>query len=129
MQKKRIHSIGPALIALSVLPCQHAWADGPGQNPSTPSQASPAHPAQHPGIFNLTLPRLEEKSVSPSPQSGGNALQSKPMESGSLNGSNSGLHWTTVDSHPGVGYQIDKNEDVRFRLGGHGAGASYALHF
>lgn len=127
MQRKRIHSIGPALIAISVLPCQHALADGPANAPAS-SQASPAHLAMHPGIFNLTLPKLEEKSTTPSPQAGAatNTLQGKSMESNSANG---GLRWTTVDSHPGVAYQIDKNEDVRFRLGGHGAGASYALHF
>lgn len=83
-------------------------------------------PASHINL-NFTLPREEKFPGTGAHGANEPALQQgKPAEQG---GSATGLHWTTVNSHPGVGYHLDKNEDLRVHFGGHGAVASYALHF
>jgi hypothetical protein len=127
MRIRQIILAGQAVLLLLYLPHRAAWADNP--NPAPPPAApKQIQPAVHLNLYNLTLPRMDDKPIGNAAHSNGETIlqQNKPVEQ---NSSATGLHWTTVNSHPGVGYQLDKNEDLRLHFGGHGATASYALHF
>jgi hypothetical protein len=125
MRMRHIMLIGSASLALAS--SRFALADN--SNPVAPAKpaAGQAQPTLH-TMLNFTVPRMEGKfpdlaahgSSEPALQQGKPAAQDP---------SHAGLHWTTVDSHPGIGYQIDKNEDLRLHFGGHGANASFALRF
>ncbi len=124
----RIVSIGSATFVLALLPYRFALADNTNQTPPSPTQPSQGQAASHLNLYNFMLPRLEDKPFGNAAHGNGESglQQNKPAEQ---NSPGTGLHWTTVDSHPGVGYQVDKNQDVRVHFGGHGAIASFALHF
>jgi|SRR6185437_12496340 len=125
MRIRQLMLAGPAALALLALPHRYAWADNGNPAPN-PTPSKPAQSVLHLNLYNFALPRMDDKP-------GGNGVrnetfqqQNKPIEQ---NSSTTGLHWTTVNSHPGISYRLDKDEDVRLHFGGHGATASYALHF
>ena len=126
MSKKRSTWVRPAFTAVVLLVCHRAYADNGA--PTVPGSSNEGQPAFHPNLYKFTLQRLEEKPFSGAPrENNGTAIQqNKPA--GQVE-PNPGLHWTTIDSHPSVGYQIDKNEELRLHFGGHGAKASFALRF
>jgi hypothetical protein len=117
--------IGSASLALAF--SRFALADN--SNPNAP--AKPAAGQAQPTLrttLNFTLPRMEEKFSDVAAQ-GSNEPALQQGKPAAPDDSHTGLHWTTVDSRPGIGYKIDKNEDLRLHFGGHGARASFALHF
>ncbi len=128
---RQIVVVGSASLTLIILPCRFSVAEDTNPTSANSATSKPTQPAARLNLYNFALPPLDDK---PSGGSGGiarngnesNSLQNKPAEQ---NNSGPGLHWTTVNSRPGVGYQLDKNEDVRLHFGGHGAIASFALHF
>lgn len=115
---------GPALAALVLLPCHAALADNSAANVSVPSnqRQNPFHP----NLYKFTAQHLEDKPFGAAVRENSGVQQSKPTEQIAPK---QGLHWTLIDSHPGMGYQIDKNEELRLHFGGRGAKASYALRF
>lgn len=126
MKNRQFAWKGPTLAALFLLPCHAALADNGTSNP--PASNSQALPTFHPNLYKFSAQHLEDKPYSGATRdNGGPALQqNKPVEQ---EPTKSGLHWTNVDSHPGLGYQVDKNEELRLHFGGHGAKASFALRF
>jgi hypothetical protein len=134
MGAKRSELIWSALsVSALMLPAPFALADNTQLTPSnsqTPGGQNRNAPSSN--FYSISLPRFDEKSaVGAPPFRGGigigiGAAQEKPGESNTVN---SGLHWSNVDSHPGVGYQLDRNQDLRVHFGGHGAVASFAVHF
>ena len=130
MRIRHIVVVGSASLTLISVPCRFACADNTNQNPSSPAASSQGQSGLRFNAYRFALPRLDEKP------SGGvahrnnesSSLQNKSAQQNE-NGPSTGLHWTTVDSHPAVGYQIDKNEDVHLHFGRHGATANFALRF
>lgn len=121
MQKRNMILVGSASLALVL--SRFALADNNNPAAPVPNQTQPVHAG-----LNFTLPRMEEK-LPGNATHGGNGPVMQQGKPATQEEPHTGLHWTNVDSHPGVGYRLDKNEDVRVHLGGHGANASFALHF
>ncbi|MBV8633370.1 MAG: hypothetical protein JO002_02670 [Burkholderiaceae bacterium] len=96
-----------------------------GQGPASPG---PGKQAFHPELYKFTAQHLEERPFGANPREGtaSGLQQAKPS---SQFDAKSGVQWTTNDSHPGLNYQVDKNEELRVRLGGHGAKATFAIKF
>lgn len=40
-----------------------------------------------------------------------------------------GLHWSTMDSRPGLAYRLNKDQDLKLRVGRHGAIVGVAVSF
>lgn len=112
-----------------MLPAQFALADNGAQAQPSPEANTQNRTVTHLENFRFSLPPFDERQRAMSVQ-----LRAGPSESSvkldeSKKETSGGLHWTSTDSHPGLGYRINNNEDVRVHLGRHGAVMNVAVHF
>ena len=122
-------SLATLTFALA-LPARSALADNSvpvaGVPPNLNSQQ---HLSIRANIYSLQLPPLEDKAgFNVAPKTSGSNLQQEKSAT-SKTSDNLGLHWSTVDSHPGVAYRLNNSQDVQIHVNGRGAGGNLSVHF
>ncbi|HEY8023205.1 MAG TPA: hypothetical protein VIF60_01475 [Burkholderiaceae bacterium] len=112
-----------------MLPAQFALADNGAQAQLSPEANGQSRTVTHLENFRFSLPPLDEgQRVKSAQLHSGPGVSSVRLDESKKETPN-GLHWTSTDSHPGLGYRINNNEDVRVHLGRHGAMMNVAVHF
>jgi len=138
---------GRSLLLLSalLLPTQFALAvqasNGAAPSLRTASnrhQGQAANPATHGAPkrgksrntpYNFTLPRIEHEAASNPMRPGVPSGRSGMLLDESRNETAPGVHLSSVESRPALGYRLDKDEDLKLHVGRSGAGVGLAVSF
>jgi len=99
------------------------------QAPGSPARAAAKRGKGRRAPYDFKLPRLEHEPIKNEAQLGAPLVKPGMSLDDLQKETAGGLHWSTMDSRPGLAYRLNKDEDLKLRVGKHGAVVGVAVSF